>query len=128
MEDKICYIQIYTYTQDYQEFLQVNTFTPEKTLIMQTFLGGDSFLAGDSLPLLELEYPVQEDKYLSLKRSLDNNFPCLSEKVEGSEELQIKVGELTISKGPKKGTADPLFERLFEKFTRIVTYSSIPSG
>ena len=128
MEDKTSYIQIYTYTQDCQEFLQVNTFTPEKTLIMQSFVRGDNFLAGDNLPLLELEYPVQEDKYLSLKRSLDNNFSFLSEKVEGTEELQIKVGELIISKSSKNGEADPLFERLFEKFTRIVTYSSIPSG
>ena len=128
MEQKTSYIQIYAYTQDSQELLQVNTFTPEKTLLMQTYLRGEDLSPEADMLLFELDYPVQEDKYLSLKRSLDNNFDQLSPQSEDREQLQIKTEDKQISKGPKKEGEDPLFERLFDKFTRIVTYSSIPSG
>ncbi|NLY36054.1 MAG: hypothetical protein GX046_02330 [Tissierellia bacterium] len=128
MEKNISYIQIYTYIQDSQELLQVNTFSPNHTLLMQTYLKGEEPLPEENLLLFELDYPVQEEKYLSLKRSLDNHFHELNDIGHGSRILALRKEGEEILKGPKPSGEDPIFERLYDKFTRIVTYSAIPSG
>lgn len=124
---KTSYIQIYAYTQDGEDYLQVNTFLPDNTLLMQTYLKGEDLSPEKGVLLFELDYPVQEEKYASLRRSLEKHFEALPHQEGEGPILQIKRDNQLLAKSYSVGK-DLLFDRLYDKFTRIVTYSSIPSG
>lgn len=124
---KRTYIQLYSYEQDGSELLQKNIFTEDLKLVMQTYIYDGSMEPNQDLLLFELDYPVQSDKFLSLKRSLDKHFASLKEAGDDSRILLIEDDNKSERRGAEEGL-DPLFERLYDKFTRIVSYSSIPSG
>lgn len=121
------YIQIYTYEQDGGKYLQKNVFTEDLVLLMQTFIYDGSMEPEEELLLFELDYPVQEDKFRSLKRSLDKHFDGLAKSRDQERLLLIEEEGQREFRGAGV-EPDLLFERLYDKFTRIVTYSSIPSG
>lgn len=121
------YIQLYSYEEAGNEYLQKNTFTPDRKLLMQTFIYDGKMDTSEELLLFELDYIVQEEKYTSLKRSMDKHFAKFHPSGSDSRWLIIEVEGRQEAK-EAGSDSDLLFERLYDKFTRIVTYSSIPSG
>ncbi|NLY73313.1 MAG: hypothetical protein GX079_06450 [Tissierellia bacterium] len=121
------YIQLYTYEEAGSVYLQKNTFTPDPRLIMQTYIYDGKMETCDELLLFELDYVVQKEKYATLSRSIDKHFDKLPSSGDNSRRLIIEYENTKLVKQAPPDQ-DLLFERLYDKFTRIVSYSSIPSG
>lgn len=121
------YIQLYSYEDEGASYLQKNIFGPDRRLYMQTYFHDGDMEAKEENLVFELDYLVQDDKYESLVRSMDKYFDNFHLSSDNSKRLLIEEdGNTQAREANPEG--DPLFDRIYEKFTRIVSFSSIPSG
>ncbi|HHX02760.1 MAG TPA: hypothetical protein GX733_00505 [Tissierellia bacterium] len=122
--------QSYRFTQDGQEFVQVNVFYPDLTLTMTTYMYLEGAEPSDDDILYELYYSVQESKYDSLQRHIEKSFSSLPDGLSQSPAyLQLANGKTERKYSwQSEGVMSEAFQELDAFVTRIATYSSIPSG
>ncbi len=123
--------QVYRFEQDGQDFIQVNSFSPDLTLRMATYMPPEGDELTDDDLLYDLYYSVQENKFGPLQRRFEKFFTLLPPgRPESPAYLEVAEGEemqrrYAWEQGEEVSEA---FSELDSFVTRIVTYSSIPSG
>lgn len=129
--EKTVIIQGYRFKHEGNELLQINRFYPDQRLTISTYqLSSKSLAYSEDDLLYELEYPVQEEKLMSLRRKIAKEFFDLPLGLASSPAFLALQGEDTIYRYAwiKEDLISEPFQKLHESILRIVSYSSIPSG